>query len=68
MSIDQLSRMTVEERLSAMEVLWESLADEADSLESPRWHEAILEERLNADPAGENQGLSLEELAVRLRV
>ena len=33
------------ERLRAMEALWDSLLDEKSEIESPEWHQDILEER-----------------------
>ena len=33
------------ERLQAMEALWDSLLDEESEIESPEWHQDILEER-----------------------
>jgi hypothetical protein len=40
-----LHEMTIKEKLAAMESLWEDLSRSPDSIESPEWHRAILEQR-----------------------
>ncbi len=40
-----LKDMTLQEKLVAMEMLWEDLARSPESVESPAWHKEILEER-----------------------
>ena len=40
-----LKEMTLHEKLAAMEALWEDLACSPESIESPAWHEEILDER-----------------------
>ena len=48
-----LEKMTVEEKLQAMEALWEDLTRRADEYEPPAWHAAVLRERQAAIDAGE---------------
>jgi hypothetical protein len=40
-----LKEMTLEEKLAAMELLWDDLARSPESIESPEWHKDILDER-----------------------
>jgi Putative addiction module component len=40
-----LKEMTLHEKLAAMEALWEDLARSPESIDSPAWHEEILDER-----------------------
>lgn len=40
-----LSKMTLPEKLRIMETIWEDLSRHSDALESPRWHETILQKR-----------------------
>jgi hypothetical protein len=40
-----LKDMTLHEKLAAMESLWEDLVRTPDSVESPAWHQDILDER-----------------------
>ncbi|MGE5306722.1 MAG: addiction module protein [Alphaproteobacteria bacterium] len=40
-----LKDMTLQEKLAAMEMLWEDLARSPESVESPAWHKDTLDER-----------------------
>ena len=40
-----LEKMSVEEKLQAMESIWDDLCDQADSLASPDWHGEVLADR-----------------------
>ena len=40
-----LKDMTLQEKLAAMELLWDDLARSPESVESPNWHKDILDER-----------------------
>ena len=40
-----LKEMTLHEKLAAMESLWEDLARTPEAIESPAWHQDILDER-----------------------
>jgi hypothetical protein len=40
-----LEEMTTEDKLKAMEMLWDDLCRSAPDFSSPSWHEDILEER-----------------------
>jgi len=40
-----LDRMTVAEKISAMEALWQDLSLQAGKFESPAWHGDVLRER-----------------------
>jgi len=44
MTID-LEQMTIEEKLKAMEMLWDDLCRSAPDFSSPSWHEDVLKER-----------------------
>lgn len=41
----QIDRMTMAEKLQAMELLWANLSRNADAFESPAWHGEVLRER-----------------------
>ena len=68
--IAYINKLTVAERLQAMELLWDSLGN-AD-YESPAWHEDVLKERERRVASGEAHFMSLEEskrlLSERFRV
>ena len=40
-----LKDMTLQEKLAAMESIWEDLARTPEAIESPAWHKDILDER-----------------------
>ena len=61
----EIKKMSVVERLQAMEALWDSLLDEESDIESPEWHREILEERKRKIENGKTEFISLEELRAR---
>ena len=40
-----LHEMTIQEKLAAMEALWEDLSRSPETIESPEWHKEILDDR-----------------------
>jgi putative addiction module component (TIGR02574 family) len=44
MSIAELRKLPSDEKLKILEILWGDLAADADSFESPAWHENELRE------------------------
>jgi len=63
----QIERMSVAERLRAMEQLWDSLYRYVDDLPSPDWHRDVLAERKARAQSGEANFLTLDQLRSRLR-
>ena len=62
-----LSEMTREEKLQAMEALWDDLSRDPDTLESPAWHEDVLRERDEQIAAGEAEIVDWEEAKADIR-
>ena len=62
MTIAEISKMSVLERLQAMEALWDSLTREPTDVKSPNWHEDILSDRKEKIESGKANFISLEEL------
>jgi hypothetical protein len=62
MNIADFKKMSTSERLQAMEALWDSLLYEGDEIETPQWHEKILEERKEKIASGQAKFISLSEL------
>ncbi len=48
-----LDKMSLEEKLQAMESLWDDLCNTAGGISSPAWHEGVLAERLSMQERGE---------------
>ncbi len=61
-----VEKMTIAEKLLAMERLWNSLQAE-ETFTPPDWHEQVLSERLQELRDGQVQFSPLEEVAERLR-
>jgi len=62
MNMIEIKKMSIIERLQAMEALWDSLLHEESQIESPEWHRDILEERRKKIEKGKAEFISLEEL------
>jgi hypothetical protein len=64
--VADIERMSLEERLQAMELLWCSLRRESESVPSPEWHGEVLAERLAKVEREEAKFLSVSEVKARL--
>jgi hypothetical protein len=62
-----LDQMTTEEKLLAMEQLWEDLSRTPEQLPSPAWHGEILAKRERGIADGTARFLSLEEVLATVR-
>ncbi|HEX4265266.1 MAG TPA: addiction module protein [Verrucomicrobiae bacterium] len=62
----EIERMSLPQKLEAMELIWKSLAADAERLQSPRWHKTILESRLAKVEAGKGKFLTVAQLKKRL--
>lgn len=62
----EIERMTVTERLRAMEQLWRSFSTEPDSLASPAWHKKVLAKRRAKIESGKGEFLTIAQLKHRL--
>ncbi|MGH7184424.1 MAG: addiction module protein [Nitrospiraceae bacterium] len=62
-----LKYMTLQEKLDAMESLWEDLARDPEAIESPAWHKEVLDERLRNLEQGKSQFVDWETAKGALR-
>lgn len=67
MNIDELKKMSTADRLQAMEALWDSMLYENEEIDTPKWHEDILEERKRIIANGSAKFISLAELKASCR-
>jgi hypothetical protein len=68
MSIElPLEKMTLAEKLEAMELLWADISRRPSCLPSPDWHKTVLEERRQQVAAGELQFLDWNTAIAELR-
>jgi len=63
----QIEKMSVSERLQAMDQLWGSLNRSDEEIPSPDWHQEILADRKARAQRGEAKFLTLDQLRSRLR-
>jgi len=42
-----VEKMSIEEKIQAMETIWDDLCKKADSISSPPWHAKVLNDREN---------------------
>lgn len=62
-----LKDMSLHEKLSVMESLWEDLARTPESIESPAWHKDILDERRQRLGDGTSQFIDWETAKADIR-
>ncbi|QII13623.1 hypothetical protein KsCSTR_42440 [Candidatus Kuenenia stuttgartiensis] len=67
MIIPEIKKMSTVERLQAMEELWDALCHEEHEIESPAWHEEILDKRKKKIESGKAEFISIEELKTKTR-
>ena len=63
----QIDKMSVAERLQAIEQLWDALCREARDMVSPDWHRDVLADRKARAERGEAKFLTLAQLRTRLQ-
>jgi hypothetical protein len=66
-SVLQIDRMTIREKLAAMEALWDNLCRDETQVPVPEWHKRILDERRRQIEAGEARFVDWETAKVRIR-
>ena len=64
---DDISRLTVPQRLELISRLWDSIQDEGLEPEMPEWHRLELERRLALADAAPEQAIPWEKVKARLR-
>lgn len=62
-----LNEMSVEEKLQAMEMLWEDLSRRPEDVPSPEWHDTVLREREAALDRGQEEVEDWESAKRRIR-
>ncbi len=62
-----LDEMTTEDKLAAMEQLWEDLCRNPESVPSPAWHGDVLLEREKQVQEGRAKFSALDEVKDRIR-
>jgi putative addiction module component (TIGR02574 family) len=60
-----IEKLSVAERIQAMEDIWDSLVPHQTEIESPQWHYDVLKQRKQKIENGDARFISFEELAAR---
>jgi len=66
MTITEVSKLSVPEKLKLMEALWEDLRGHPELVDSPEWHRSELEKTKERRDRGLEEPMSLEEARARL--
>jgi hypothetical protein len=61
-----IEKMTLAQRLQAMELLWESISFSPEKVKSPAWHGRVLAARRVKIDAGKGNFLTIKQLKARL--
>jgi putative addiction module component (TIGR02574 family) len=67
MSIAELKKLLLNEKLQIIEVLWEDLRNQEEAVPVPEWHKKILDERLKAVEEGREEILEWDDIKHDLR-
>ncbi len=62
-----LKAMSLQEKLAAMESLWEDLTRTPEAIESPAWHKDILDERRQRLAEGQSRFIDWETAKADIR-
>ena len=65
MPILEVEKMSISERIQAMEALWDSLIRHNAEIDSPQWHYDVLDQRKRKIDSGESEFISLDDLTAR---
>jgi putative addiction module component (TIGR02574 family) len=63
---DQLAKLSMDERLALLELVWESILADSDQIPAPDWHREVVRERLRAMDADPKPGIPAAEALVML--
>jgi putative addiction module component (TIGR02574 family) len=66
LSKSDIAAMSLEERLTLIDDLWDSIDGSEDEIPSPDWHKEVLDRRLAAAEASPGDTIPWEELRAEL--
>jgi len=66
-ALQEIKKMTREEKLQTMEFLWEELSRDEDTFEPPAWHEAALRETEASAKSGKTKFIDWDEAKELIR-
>ena len=63
----RLDEMSVQEKIAAMESLWEDLSRSSEAIESPEWHKDVLDQRRQQIAEGTSRFVDWETAKAEIR-
>jgi len=63
----EIKKMPARDRIILMEEIWDTLCHGKNEIESPAWHEHILEQRQRKIESGEAKYISIDDLKTEKR-
>ncbi|WP_310626307.1 addiction module protein [Limnohabitans sp.] len=69
MKLHELTQLSAQDRIQAMELLWQAMSDDAQQNASliPAWHQGVLEARLARLQSGDEKSMPWQLAKDRLR-
>ena len=65
--IEQIPQLTLQEKLIAMEAIWDDISSVEENLEIPQWHKDILNEREQLIADGKARFIDWEEAKEQIK-
>ena len=62
-----LTKLTLAQKLDLIETLWDDISKDDKALESPSWHEEVLQDRQKALEAGKASARDWDQAKERIR-
>lgn len=67
LAAEQIKQLSKQEKLMAIEAIWEALLNSEDDIESPSWHLEALKETENRVAAGLEEPIDWDQAKAKLR-
>ena len=65
--IEQIHQLTLQEKLIAMEAIWDDISSVEENLEIPHWHKDLLDEREKLIADGKARFIDWEEAKEQIK-
>ena len=65
--IEQIHQLTLQEKLIAMEAIWDDISSVEENLEIPQWHKDLLDEREKLIADGKARFIDWEEAKEQIK-
>jgi putative addiction module component (TIGR02574 family) len=62
-----IDRLSIADRMRLVEEIWDSIANESNTVDVPDWHKQIIEERLAECGANPENQISWDDARLRIR-